>query len=260
VNFFDKNGQIINIWLPVIGGPIVAIITFTLSYWIDPLSLQETKAIAAFFFSMVMLMIGQWLVTITELQKSAKYSDRLYDAIKNYLHITRIGSPETAFGYINSRLPILSEVKNTRLNTIEEIERANEKLYESSVFDRLIRDIPLYCRDTLIWKDLGDQAAITGLRDLHQRVIGTNVSKSSRYKFKLLTHLEPQINFILLEYKSGEKEVLFNWDFRSNGQDPVVLLSRDSHIVEMFTVHFYMLWRAAVDDHDSHATISTSTK
>lgn len=249
-----------NVWLPVIGGPVIAVVTFILSYWIDPLSLQETKAIAAFFFSMVTLMIGQWLVTVTELQKSAQYSDRLYDAIKNYLHVTKIGSPEAAFRYIHSRLPILSEVQNTRLNTADEIERANEKLYESNVFDRLTRDIPSYCREALIWKDLGDQGAAAGLRDILHQTKTAGPGKGGRYKFRLLTHAEPQINFILLEYKSGEKEVLFNWDFRSTGQDPIVLLSRDNHIVEMFTVHFHMLWRTAVEDHDSHATRSTSIK
>jgi hypothetical protein len=260
VRFFDKEGRILNVWLPVIGGPIVAIVTFVVSYWIDPLSLKETKAIAAFFFSMVTLMIGQWLVTVTEVQKSAQYSDRLYDAIKNYLHVTKIGSPEAAFRYIHSRLPILSEVQNTRLNTSDEIERATEKLYESNIFNRLNRDIPSYCRDELIWKDLGDLGATAGLRDIHQRTMSINSGKAGRYKFKILTHTEPQINFILLEYKSGEKEVLFNWDFRSTGQDPIVLVSRDTHIVEMFSVQFHMLWRSAANDHDSQAIKSTSTK
>lgn len=67
------------------------------------------------------------------------------------------------------------------------------------------------------------------------------------------------MNFILLEYRDGAKEVLFNWDFRSAGQDPTVLISRDRQIVEMFAIHYTMLWRRATEDHDNQLIKSTST-
>lgn len=260
MRFFDRDGRAVAIWLPIVAGPALAIIAFGVGYWIDPLGLKETKGVAAFFFSMLVLMVGQWLVTVTEIQKTAIYSDRLYDAIKNYLHVTTVGSPEEALRYVHGRLSVLREVQNTRLNISEELERSNEKLYESSAFDDLLRDIPYYCRADLIWKDLGDSQALQGLRDLRSECRVSNAAKPVRYKYKLLSHVEPQINFILLEYKDGEKEVLFNWDFRSAGQDPTVLISRDHHIVDMFTIQFNMLWRRASEDHDSHATKSTSTK
>ncbi len=46
-----------------------------------------------------------------------------------------------------------------------------------------------------------------------------------------------------------KKEVLFNWDFRGLGQDPIVLLSRDDKIVEMFYIHFNNLWESASPDY-----------
>lgn len=260
MRFFDREGRAVAVWLPIFAGPIIALIAFVVGYWIDPLSLKETKAVAAFFFSVLVLMIGQWLVTVTEIQKTATYSDRLYDALKNYLHVTTIGSPEEALRYVQGRLPILREVQNTRLNAPEETERSDEKLYASGAFEALLEDIPVYCRKELIWKDLGDTHALKIFRELRAQSAVGAAAKGARYKFKLLSHVEPQINFILLEYRDGAKEVLFNWDFRGMGQDPTVLVSRDRHIVEMFSIQFSMLWRRGTEDHDSQATKSTSIK
>lgn len=260
MKFSNREGRTVAVWLPIVGGPVVALIAFFVGYWLDPMNLKEMKGLSAFFFSVLVLMIGQWLVTIQEIQKTAIYSDRLYDAIKNYLHVTPVGSPEEALRYVHGRLPVLREVQNTRLNTAEERERSNEKLYESSAFDGLINEIPLHCRKELIWKDIGDSQALPIFRQLHGESARTAPRKNSHYKYKLLSHLEPQINFILLEYLNGEKEVLFNWDFRGTGQDPTVLISRDRHIVEMFSIQFTLLWRYGSDDHDSQATKSTSMK
>jgi hypothetical protein len=254
MKFFDPRGRFLSVWLPVVGGPVVALIVFVVGYWFDPASLP--KGVSAFFFSVLILMIGQWLVTVTEIQKTAVFSDRLYDAVKNYLHVTRAGSPEEALRYICQRLPALREVQNTRLNVPEEVERSNEKLYESDAFESLVKEIPWYCKRDLIWKDIGDQSALPLFRTLHGE--STVAGKAPKYKYKVLSHVEPQMNFILLEYRDGEKEVLFNWDFRSAGQDPTVLISRDRHIVEMFTIHYTMLWRRAAEDHDNQLTKSTS--
>jgi hypothetical protein len=54
-----------------------------------------------------------------------------------------------------------------------------------------------------------------------------------------------------LEYSDGSREVLFNWDFRGLGQDPIVLLSSDDKIIEMFNIHFNNLWRRASVDQDA---------
>ena len=71
---------------------------------------------------------------------------------------------------------------------------------------------------------------------------------------------EPQVGFIILTYRDGTVEVLFNWDFREIPQDPVVLLSRDQEIISMFSAQYKGLWRVAVEDYDNIATKSTSKK
>ena len=52
--------------------------------------------------------------------------------------------------------------------------------------------------------------------------------------------------------------VLKKFYLRDIPQDPVVLLSRDTEILNMFAAQCKGLWRVAVEDYDSRATKSTS--
>ena len=141
-----------------------------------------------------------------------------------------------------------------------ERERSDEKFYETNHYNKALEQLAIYSTKGMIWKDLGDKYALDRFR--HTLEVSNKVSKgrSSKYKYRLINHNEPQINFIILEYQDGNREVLFNWDFRGTGQDPTVLLSRDRHIIEMFSVQFQQLWQRASVDHDNIATKSTSVK
>lgn len=260
IKFFDKKNAGISIWLPIVTGPLISLLSFYFMYKLDPLKLQSMASIPAFFFSVLVLLIGQWIVTVKEIQKTAVYSDRIYDAIKDYLHVTRVGSPEEGMRYIKSRIPVLREVQNTSFNTIEESERSSEKLYETSIYSEISQEIAKNCCNDLIWKDIGDSFAYERFTEISKGCKEKCKNGKCKYKFKIVSHDQPQINFILLEYNDGAKEVLFNWDFRGLGQDPIVLISRDNHIVEMFTIQFNLLWRYGVSAHDSIATKSTSAK
>lgn len=258
--FFDRDNAFVDVWLPIIGGPILSFVAFIAMWRFDPMSLSQMSGIPAFFLSMVVLMISQWFVTVRQMQKTAENSDKLHDAIKNYLHVTPVGSPEEALRYIQGRLPAIREVMNTSFNIEEESERSDEKLYQTHVYDDLSKEIAAHCSSRLIWKDIGDSLALNRFRKTKEQCIDATKGKPLKYKYRVISHNEPQINFILLEYTEGSKEVLFNWDFRGFGQDPTVLISRDNHIVEMFTIQFNLLWRRASEDHDNQATRSTSEK
>ena len=250
-------------WISVLGAPILGLIGFCLAYWFDPLNFgarQPISVLPAFMLSVVLLMIGQAITTAIELQKTSDYSDQIYTAIKDYLHVTPLGSPEAAFRYICSRMSSLREVKNTSFNVQDEVERAEEKFYDTSTYEKMISQIALHSCDKLIWKDIGDPLAIGRLRAVQKNCNQVARGKKNGYRFKLIGHQDPQINFILLEYEDGTKEVCFNWDFRGMGQDPTVLISRDRSIVEMFSIQFTLLWRHATEDHDSHAIRSNSVK
>jgi len=238
---------------------ILALTTFVLTYFLDPLNYSTQSSLAAipaFLLSMIILIISHIIATFREVEKVSVDSDRIYEAVKNYLHITKIGTPKKAWEYIIHRLPILEYVQNTSFNFEKsQSEQSNERLYYAPSYKQSISKIARQIEQGLTWKDIGDSTAVERFRRINNQIKG-NKSLGS-YEFRLVGRTEPQINFILLTYKDGTTEVLFNWDFRDIPQDPVVLLSRDREIFNMFAVQHKGLWRAAVHDYDSIATKST---
>ncbi|WP_157043121.1 hypothetical protein [Rhodopseudomonas palustris] len=250
-------------WAAILSAPILSLVAFVVSYYLDPLNFaghQAVAAIPAFLLSIIILLIGHLINSTHELHQTSIHSDRIYEAIKDYLHVTKVGSPEKAQSYINSRLPAVREAQNTSFNLEDESERANEKFYETDTYDETLKQVTYHACRNLIWKDIGDALALPRLRAFQRAANELSKSKRHGYRFRLIAHQEPQINFIILEYLDGEREVLFNWDFRGIGQDPTVLISRDKQIVDMFSIHFAQLWRRSSEDHDNHPTKSTSTK
>jgi hypothetical protein len=241
----------------------VSLIAFVAAYYVDPLNFGDhapLAAVPAFLLSIVVLLISHNLAAFRELERASRDSDRIYEAVKDYLHVTKVGDPEKGVEYIIARMPILKDVRNTSLIIKDEIERADERLYETDTYLKLASHVARCCSQKLRWKDIGDVDSVVRMRDTAQLVAKSPNNTKNHYQYKLLADQYPQINFILLTYGDGLSEVLFNWDFRNIGQDPVVLLSRDRDIVEMFAVQFEHLWRAASVDHDSIPVRSTSKK
>jgi hypothetical protein len=250
-------------WIALLAGPVLALVSFVAAYYVDPLNFGDRAplaAIPAFLMAVVILLISHNLAAMQEVERASAYSDRIYEAVKDYLHVTKVGSPEASLHYVLGRLPILREVRNTTFNLPDEIERSDEKFYETAIYKDVSRKVAEWAAKERRWKDVGDTRATERLRTTHAQATQMAGKRRTGYQFRLLARDEPQINFILLTYLDGATEVLFNWDFRNIGQDPTVLLSRDRDIVEMFAVQFEPLWRVASPDHDSIAVKSNSTK
>ena len=241
-------------------GPILSVIVFIATYTLDPLNFSNNETInvlPAFLFSILILMITQNIETSLEIKKSREYTGETFEAVKKRLHVISLGSPEYAIEYVYSRLPSLKEVKNTSFNIKQYQDRANKRLYKTNTYRTFIRKIAAHVNKNTIWNDVGDELAIMRFREIYNL---STKNDRSEYSYRVLLNNEPQINYILLEYDNGDKEVLFNWDYRGNGQDPIVLLSRDLRIIEMFTIQYYYLWHKASEDHDRIATKSTPKK
>ncbi len=246
-------------WIPLVVGSVLSLITFILSYYLDPLkfgSHSTLAALPAFLLSVIVLIIGHTISTFKEVEKVSDDSDKVYEAVKNYLHVTKIGTPKTAWTYIMTRLPILEYVQNTSFNFADENEQSQERLYDADIYQQSASYIAHWVDQGLHWRDIGDPTAITRFKNINSHVNGSK--KSGGYEYKIISQAEPQIGFILLTYNDGSTEVLFNWDFRDIPQDPVVLLSRDHEIFNMFAAQHKGLWRVAVQDYDNKATRSTS--
>lgn len=244
-------------------GPVLALVTFFASYYLDPFgfgSQDVNNATPSFLLSVVVLLIGQTLSTHIEIGKTTNGTNRIYEAVRDCLHVTKVGPPHKAWQYVMQQLPDLECVQNTSFNYEVELERTRDRLYDKDVYTSSPTAIGRHVKLGLIWKDLGDETALDRFR-----LIGGQVKDGSKgkYEYRRITNKYPQIGFIILTYKDGRNEVLFNWDFhqRNIAQDPKVLLSRDDDIVEMFASHYQNLWDKASDwDYDSKATKSTSKK
>lgn len=239
-------------WIALIAGPVAAITSFIAAYFIDPLNFSHhdpLAAIPAFLLATVILMIGQNVAAYRELERASGRSEEIHNAIENSLQVTKIGSPEQGMRFVKARLPILREARNTSFNVSDYKDRANDMFYDTDVYRGLSDAVAKWSAKGVRWKDIGDEFAVDRLR--HINVTSLSTSKASAYHYKLLKEQEPQLNFVVLGYQDGTSEVLFNWDFRSLSQDPVVLASRDSDVVNMFTVQFERLWMRASLDHEA---------
>lgn len=240
-------------------GPILSLITFIVVYYLDPLNYNKNSSLAAipaFLFSVIVLIISHIIIIFREVEKVSADSYQTHEIVKNYLHVTKVGTPKKAWEYIIHRLPVLEYVQNTSFNFEDESEQSSERLYDDISYQQSTTKIASQIEQGLTWKDIGDPTAINRFRSIEK-----NIKKNKclgRYIFKLIRQIEPQIGFVLLTYKDGTTEVLFNWDFRDIPQDPVVLLSRDHEIFNMFAAQFKGLLRVAVQDYDNKATKSTS--
>lgn len=245
-------------YIILIVSPILSLLAFILTYFLDPLRYTSQSALAAipaFLLSVIILIIGQIIAIHSEIESVSENSEKIYETVKNYLHVTKVGTPKSAWLYIITRLPVLEYVQNTSFNFLDENEQTNERLYDGDDYQQSIGEISKRVNQGLIWKDIGDITAINRFRKISDNVIEKT---KKRYEFKIIKQSEPQIGFVLLTYKDGAREVLFNWDFRDIPQDPIVLLSRDQEIFNMFAAQYKSLWRVAVHDYDSNAIKSTS--
>lgn len=244
--------------ISLIISPILSLVSFVLTYYIDPLKYTTQSplaAIPAFLLSILILIIGHVITINNEVEKISDNSELVYETVKNHLSITKMGTPKSAWNYIINRLPVIEYVQNTSFNYKEENDTSRERLYDDIEYEQSLLNISDHINNGLRWIDIGDQTAI----DRFERITSKICKKAKgHYKYYLISQAEPQIGFILITYKDGTKEVLFNWDYREIPQDPVVLLSRDNVIFDMFAAQYKGLLHAAVNPYDSKAIKSTS--
>ena len=221
----------------------------------DPLNYSSNSSLAAIPAFLLSIIILQIIAIHNEVAHVSVDSERIYETVRNYLNVTKLGTPQSAWKYIIDRLSVLEYVQNTSFNFKDECELTDERLYGADIYQQSYSQIARYIKKGLNWKDIGDSSAIKRFRKLNEFV---SDNAKGHYSYKLIKQSEPQIGFILLTYKDGTKEVLFNWDFRDIPQDPVVLLSRDEEIFNMFAAQYRGLLRVSINDYDSIAIKSTS--
>lgn len=258
------NSRTRSFWVAMVVGPMISIVAFFGTYLADPIKFGDKDgalaAVPSLALAVLLLFITVTIASHVDSTRSVEGTDRIYEAVKNYLHVTKLGTTQHAWAYVMARLPAIEEVRNTSFNLVDEMERPVERLYGSEVYQQGPRKVATASARGLRWKDVGDSLALTRFREFSAAAQTVSDRASGGYSYRLVSGADPQLNFILLTYPDQSKEVLFNWDYRSIEREPTVLLSRDADIVSMFEVQFGQLWRRASEDHDKTATRSTPKK
>ena len=81
--FFNNKAR----WISLIISPILSIVSFVLTYYLDPLKYSSQSAMAAipaFLLSIIILIIGQIISTHTEVEKVSNDSEQICETVKNW--------------------------------------------------------------------------------------------------------------------------------------------------------------------------------
>ncbi len=248
----DKSFDLLVVFVPSIVGIVsLAAVTY--------LKLYDYTVVAA-TFTTILSVFGLTFLGYRHLKAAEKYAEDTKWSVKQHLHATPVGTPCEALAYISSRLSAVKEAKNTSFNT-KNVEVVDVKFYKQKSYIEFCDRISKHSALDLVWVDIGDQYSIDRLRAIN--VMAKKEAKDSccRYLYRVIDSACPHMNFIILYYKDGlvEKssnegryaEVYFNWDFRSNEEDPIVYMSTDRELINMYSVHFNTLLDASSLDHDS---------
>lgn len=234
--------------------PLLSIVIFFLSYyseiWGEPESYSASIPSLAFAI-LGYLLVDRIATQLDFVEINASYKN-VTELLRVKLDVVHFGSQNEAMDYIYSRLTsdLVQEVCNTSINIEDEEKSAELNLYTKNNYNRTYDKAMNMCKGGhLVWKDVGGYSSKERLRTMWTKSGGP--SGNNHYSVRFVLNV-PQINFIILKYKSGVAEVLFNWDHRNSNYPPVVLLSRDPKIVEMFAVQHNLLYK-----HDSSLDIDT---
>lgn len=227
-------------------GLFISLLSFVVLLKTDPFGLakiSQNPELPAFFFSIVILLLSDRVSAMMQFAENKEISNDIAEMIKSAHSVIAFRTPRDAIQYVNNRMSALLAVESVSLNLEEEFSTTDDYLYRSEEYEKYLVLIAKSVSSGLIWKDIGDKYAEKKFTTTRSMIDSTK-SKGS-FQTRTLTATGPQITFLILGYRDGTKEVLFNWDYRSPGNEPSVLLSRDSFIVKMFSTHFADLWRVS---------------
>jgi hypothetical protein len=206
-----------------------------------------------FLLSIFTLFHDQYSKIEKSLENTKEHSSRMSMDVKNHLRVIRLDKPARTFNdYVIQRLNIIDAVKNTSFNKSDNHHEADENFNESVELKNAPNIISQSIYNGLKWYDIGDDIAKKRFKIWHECC--DNASKTSSnggyYRSVIVNNRVPYPNFLIITYKDGREEVLFNWDFRLNGIKPNVLVSNEKELIQFYCAQFELLRAKAVPDSD----------
>ncbi len=206
----------------------------------------------AFLGSIFTFFYDQYTRTMKALDSTDEYSGRMSSDVKDRLHVVRLQEPMDTFkSYVVDRLSVIKSIKNTSFNIYDDHEEADENFNHSPELKKSIPKIAKEIDSGLVWRDIGDKLAKTRFSEMRKAVSQKNDNQNvGEYSSKIVNNQVPYPNFLIITYKDNRKEVLFNWDFRSRGIAPNVLVSSEKELVNFYNAQFELLSKNSVTDTD----------
>lgn len=236
-------------WIAIIG-VVIGVVSIVFSL----IPNLESYALAAFLLSVYTLFHDQYSKTKKSLANTEKVSSQTSIDVKNHLQVFKLDEPpaKTFDDYVIKRLNIIQCVKNTSFNKENDHHEADEYFNESEE----VLNAPKYVNQEIYaglkWQDIGDSIALNRFRLWHESCdqATRKTSKKGYYKSAIINNRVPYPNFLIITYKDGYEEVLFNWDFRTPGHTPNVLVSNAPELVNFYKAQFNLLLINATVDSD----------
>lgn len=225
-------------------GLACSVVSFIVALKTDPLGLSkysQNPELPAFFFSIVILMLSDRVAAMLQFAENKEISESIVNMIKNAHSVVAFRTPRDAILYVNNRMSSLLSVESVSLNLDEEFSTTDDYLYRSDEYENYLLLIAKNVENGLIWRDIGDKYAEKKFHHTREHISKKCIKGS--FQTRMIPTNMPQITFLILGYRDGTKEALFNWDYLSPGAEPCVLLSRDINVVQMFSYQFANLWR-----------------
>lgn len=226
-------------WLAIIGFGfgIISIV----SSFIPPLT---DYTLTTFLLSIFILFHEQYSKIERSLENTKEHSSRMSMDVKNHLRVIRLDKPAKTFNdYVIQRLNIIESIKNTSFNKSENHCEADENFNESMELKNAPNFISQSIYNGLKWYDIGDDIAKERFKSWHECCDKATQSSlnGGYYKSVIINNRVPYPNFLIITYKDGREEVLFNWDFRLNGIKPNVLVSNEKELIQFYSAQFELL-------------------
>lgn len=201
----------------------------------------------AFLLALVTYLYDQDQRFSKRLKKTDENSNQMANDVKKHLQVIRLYNTAKTFDtYVIKRLNLIESVKNTSFNLKNSHEEADDKFNLRDEVLNAPYEVRKAVEKGLKWRDIGDNYAVKRFK-LWREICSCD-SRTGLYEYKILNPEVPYPNFLIITYKDGIEEVLFNWDHR--GANPTVLASREKDLVEFYCNQFSLLSKAASNNGD----------
>jgi len=211
---------------------LVSVISFILTVKSDFFGLikdASASTMASLGLAILLFLIGERL---TNAQSQRSFNNNLVNEIQKHLSslpvantITEFTSADLAMDYLCEKLPTAKIVWNTKISK----DAISPRDAFASKYSKALREA---LKKGLVYKDILSPGFTEYASDIEQFC----KNKPGKYLFKVVdVKLNSFINFIVIEHKNGEKELVFGWATSDlNGTESPAYRITDTRIVNYY--------------------------